>query len=251
MENMELEKREERPPEQTEARKPNRCWAVRLDRDPQVIPPYCTCCGGATGETALLEYRPDDRKAGSRQEKLRLPLCPECAAHQKGLRRARRACFWAAVLVGLFSPLLDYLLILLPGGWEVYLAWTSFKQTVFFGLEQFVIGALLYLLLAYLVGFRPLEPRHSARDLSAWISARPEDGKQLEICFTHPGYARRFARENGAEAEEKPCHNPVEARSLLEQTARPGLMLLKVMGAMFAVALAMLAVAEVLSPFLS
>lgn len=219
-------------------RVPNRRWVVELEGLPQAIPPYCTCCDLPTQETELLEYQPDQKgeKKKRRYEKIRLPLCPQCAAHRKKLRRARKWCFWGALLLGMFSPALDYLIILMPGGWGMYNAWLDFKEAVFFGFDQMILGVLIYLLLGVLVRFAPLDPRHSTRDRSAWISAQPADSQKLEISFTHPGYARRFAWENGAQAREEGCYNPVEARNLLGYTPRLGLTLFKIVAYMFLIA---------------
>ena len=73
---------------------------------------------------------------------------------------------------------------------------------------------------------------------SAPISAQPADSQKLEISFTHPGYARRFAWENGAQAREEGCNNPVEARNLLGYTPRLGLTLFKIVAYMFLIACA-------------
>ena len=221
-------------------RVPTRRWVAEPEGLPQAIPPYCTCCGLPTQETELLEYQPDQKgeKKERRYEKIRLPLCPQCAAHRKKLRRARKWCFWGALLLGLFSPMLDYLIILMPGGWGMYNAWLDFKEAVFFGFDQMILGVLIYLLLGVLVRFAPLEPRHSTRGRSAWISAQPADSQKLEISFTHPGYARRFAWENGAQAREEGCCNPVEARNLLGYTPRLGLTLFKIVAYMLLIACA-------------
>lgn len=221
-------------------RVPNRRWVVELEGLPKVIPPYCTCCGLPTRETELLEYQPDQKgeKKERRYEKIRLPLCPQCAAHRRSLQRARKGGFWGALLLGLFFPVLASLAIQLPAGWLIYMAWVDLRGTPLFGFDQLILGALAYLALGVLVRFAPLEPRHSTRGRSAWISAQPADSQKLEISFTHPGYARRFAWENGAQAREEGCNNPVEARNLLGYTPRLGLTLFKIVAYMFLIACA-------------
>ena len=221
-------------------RVPNRRWVVELEGLPKVIPPYCTCCGLPTRETELLDYQPDQKgeKKERRYEKIRLPLCPQCAAHRRSLQRARKGGFWGALLLGLFFPVLASLAIQLPAGWLIYMAWVDLRGTPLFGFDQLILGALAYLALGVLVRFAPLEPRHSTRGRSAWISAQPADSQKLEISFTHPGYARRFAWENGAQAREEGCNNPVEARNLLGYTPRLGLTLFKIVAYMFLIACA-------------